>query len=223
MDLVARRITYSMRKMYLTSPPSLLRWLMPSGIIWEMPGNQPTLYLTFDDGPITGVTDDTLAVLESHRVTATFFCVGKNVREHPALYNQIIQAGHAVGNHTMNHLNGYRTPAGKYIQDVEDCTKLVNTLLFRPPYGRITRKQASLLKSRYKIIMWSILSADFDPDMNVSRCYDNVMKNIHPGAIISLHDNPKTAGKIVGLLNRLLPAIYNAGYDFSKIDYDKVP
>lgn len=207
--------------MYLTTTPQVIRWLMPSGLIWKIAGCNRALYLTFDDSPVAGVTTDTLAILESHKVRATFFCIGKNITKNYDLYKQITNAGHTIGNHTMSHLNGWKTSASTYIQDVEECGKYVRSGLFRPPYGRITRKQAKMLNPRFKIVMWSILSGDFDPDMNAIRCYDNVMKNIYPGAIIVMHDNARTAQKTAILLNRMLPAVHSAGYGFSKLDFDE--
>jgi len=160
-----------------------------------MPESQvPTIYLTFDDGPHPVATRFVLEQLDTYNAKATFFCIGKNVAEHPELFAQTIAAGHAIGNHTYNHLNGWETPAQAYTDNVAKAGKLIESSAFRPPYGRITRRQSAILQRqapRYTIYMWSVLSADFDEKLSPEKCLDNVLSNLHPGAIVVFHDSQK--------------------------------
>ena len=147
--------------MYLATPPFWLKWLYPS-LTWNKSRKEKTIYLTFDDGPIPIVTPFVLNTLKKFNAKATFFCIGDNVRKYPEIYNQVLQGGHSVGNHTFNHLKGWKTKNQIYLENVEQCRKLVDSRLFRPPYGRGTRSQYALLSSDYSIIMWDVLSCDFD-------------------------------------------------------------
>lgn len=191
-----------------------MRYLMPRGLIWEIPEKDKVLYLTFDDGPVAGLTDKTLAILDRFNAKATFFCVGDNVRKYPDTFRKIIGSGHAVGNHTFRHLNGWKTSTDDYIRDVQECARLVDSSLFRPPYGRNSRKQANILSKDYKIIMWSVLSGDFDPAINVADCVNNVLKHARPGAVIVMHDNQKSAETMLPALSILLERFIRDGYSF---------
>lgn len=203
--------------MYLTTSPKLLRYLMPHGLIWDFPDQEKVLYLTFDDGPVAGVTDKTLAILDRFNAKATFFCVGDNVRKYPEIYRMIIDSGHAMGNHTFHHLNGWKTSTEDYIRDVRQCAELVGTNLFRPPYGRITRKQANTLSGDYKIIMWSVLSGDFDPSVTVAKCIRIVERQASSGSIIVMHDQEKSAATMLNALPQILAHYIAKGYKFSPI------
>lgn len=203
--------------MYLTTSLRLLRWFMPRGLIWEIPEKEKVLYLTFDDGPVAGVTDKTLALLERFNAKATFFCVGDNVRKHPETYQAIIASGHAVGNHTFHHLNGWKTTDDAYFSDVKKCAELVDSKLFRPPYGRITRRQAKIISKDYKIIMWSVLSGDFDPLVTSVTCFENVKKFTRSGSIIVMHDQEKSAGTMLMVLPHILTYYTQMGFKFSPI------
>ncbi len=203
--------------MYLTTSPRLLRWFMPRGLIWEIPDQEKVLYLTFDDGPVANVTDQTLEILDRFDAKASFFCVGDNVRKHPKTYQQIIAAGHTVGNHTFHHLNGWKTPAKDYLPDVQECAKLVVSNLFRPPYGRLTRRQARILSKDYKIIMWSVLSGDFDPAVTADQCYKNVVRSARPGSVIVMHNNERSALTMLSALPKILEYFRSKGYGFAAL------
>lgn len=206
--------------MYLTTSPKLLRYLMPQGLTWDFPGHEKVLYLTFDDGPVAGVTDKTLAILDRFKAKATFFCVGDNVRKYPDTFRKVIDSGHTVGNHTYHHLNGWKTPAEDYFHDVQECANLVDSNLFRPPYGRITRVQASILSKDYNIIMWSVLSGDFDPKLNTEQCARNVLRSAQAGSIIVMHDGNKSGRTMLKALPYLLAHYTQKGFRFSSIKMD---
>lgn len=203
--------------MYLTTSPRLLRWLMPRGLIWEFPEKEKVLYLTFDDGPVPGVTDIALEILDKFNVKATFFCVGDNVRKYPDVYRSIATAGHSVGNHTFHHLNGWRATTEQYVDDVKHCNEYVNSKLFRPPYGRITREQAKALSQEYDIIMWSLLSGDFDPKITPERCLQQVTQYSKPGSIVVMHDGEKAEKTMLQILPRVLASFTEKGFVFKKI------
>ena len=168
-----------------------MKWWYPS-LIWEIKTSSKDVYLTFDDGPDPEVTPWVLDQLKAHNAKATFFCVGENVDKYPEVYKRILAEGHAVGNHTYNHLNGWETPYDKYIVNVKKCGHTFGSLLFRPPHGRMTRKQIRKLRSRYKIIMWSLLSGDFDKSISVTECAYNTVQYTEPGNIIVFHDSQKS-------------------------------
>ncbi|MBP8086469.1 MAG: polysaccharide deacetylase family protein, partial [Saprospiraceae bacterium] len=142
--------------MYLVHTPQYVQALFP-GLIWKMSGNRKEIYLTFDDGPIPEVTPWVLDTLRSFDAKATFFCVGDNVRKHPDIYDMVIHAGHTVGNHTLNHLSGWATENITYFHNIRHCARMVNSGLFRPPYGKLKPSQAQFLQRHYRIIMWDVL------------------------------------------------------------------
>ncbi|HHN47763.1 MAG TPA: polysaccharide deacetylase family protein [Bacteroidales bacterium] len=203
--------------MYLTTSPRLLRWFMPRNLIWEIPKKERVLYFTFDDSPVAGVTDETLALLNKFNAKATFFCVGDNVRKHPKTFQRILAAGHTVGNHTFHHLNGWKTSTQDYVHDVQQCAKLVDSNLFRPPYGRITRRQASILSKLYRIIMWSVLSGDFDPAVTADQCFKNVVRSARPGSVIVMHNNEHSAQTMLSVLPKILEYFRNKGFGFAEL------
>ncbi len=193
--------------MYLLQTPKLLRAMAPSFAEWEMPADaaQPAVYLTFDDGPHPTATPFALEQLARYGAQATFFCVGKNVVEYPELYDQILAAGHSTGNHTHNHLKGWRTNTKTYIEDTLSAARFINSKLFRPPYGRIKRMQATRLhEAGYRLIMWSLLSGDFDTGLSPQRCLENVVFNLKPGHIVVLHDSTKAWDRMSYVLPRVL-------------------
>src|SRR3546814_10638521 len=132
--------------MYLVKSPWILKKLYPSSLLWNMPRNDKTIYLTFDDGPISEVTPWVLETLKTYEAKGTFFCIGDNVRKHPGIYQQLLADGHATGNHTFHHLNGWNTPDEEYLRDIQQCRDLVRSNLFRPPYGRIRKSQIGKLR-----------------------------------------------------------------------------
>jgi peptidoglycan/xylan/chitin deacetylase (PgdA/CDA1 family) len=182
-----------------------------SGLLWKIPNTRKAVYLTFDDGPTPEITPWVLDQLDQYQAKATFFCIGKNVAAHPDLCQQIKAQGHQIGNHTQNHLNGWITSASDYLADFEDCKKtLQNTLneevkLFRPPYGKIGLKAYFKIKKQgYKIVMWDVLSADFDPETNTEQCLANVLNNIESGSIVVFHDSQKCFANLQYVLPKTL-------------------
>ena len=192
--------------------------------VWAFPFSEKQVYLTFDDGPIPEVTPWVLDLLKKHQAKATFFCIGDNIRKYPELSRRIIAEGHAIGNHTFHHLNGWKTKPRNYIENVlkaeaeiTNCnssfvnrqSSIVNhTSLFRPPYGRLTSKQAKQLQEKgYKIIMWDVLSADFDTDISEEKCFENVSKNIRLGSIIVFHDSLKAENNLRYALPKIIDFI----------------
>ncbi len=204
------------RSMYLARTPFLLQTILP-GFEWRIATADPVLYLTFDDGPIPELTPWVLEILRRYKAKATFFCVGENVRKHPEIYRQILQDGHTVGNHTYNHLNGWKTADETYLENVQECAHWVQSKLFRPPYGRLRRSQRKELSSQYRLIMWDVLSGDFDPTITPQKCCDNVLSNARPGSIVVLHDNIKAAENLRVVLPAILEHFSGKGYRFDAI------
>nr|BFF39532.1 polysaccharide deacetylase family protein [Tenacibaculum mesophilum] len=182
---------------------------------------QKEIFLTFDDGPIPKVTEFVLDQLHLFNAKATFFCIGDNIRKYPAVFSRIINEGHSVGNHTFNHLNGWKNSNTTYINNINKCENLLShqkTKLFRPPYGKIKRKQAKqLLANGYKIIMWDVLSADFDPTITKEKCLQNVLRNVENGSIIVFHDSIKASDKLYYVLPKVLEEFSLQGYKFKAI------
>ena len=188
---------------------------------WDMPVTEKAIYLTFDDGPHPGITPFVLDQLKKYNARATFFCIGKNVKDNPAVYKRILDEGHAVGNHTYNHLDGWKTGSVKYLADVLKATEFIDSGLFRPPYGRIRRKQRKeifLLKRPLKIIMWSVLSGDFDESITPEQCCANVIKNTGNGSVVVFHDSEKAMERMHYSLPVVLQHFFDKGYRFKKID-----
>ena len=193
---------------------------------WRFHSKKKEIFLTFDDGPTPEITQFVLAELKKYDAKATFFCIGKNIQNHTAIFKQILSDGHAIGNHTQNHLKGWKTKTEKYLNDiyeVETTLKICNftTLqlkLFRPPYGKIKKKQAkALLKKGYKIIMWDVLSADFDTSISNEKCLQNVLKNTKNGSIIVFHDSLKAAERMQYTLPKVLKEFSEKGFVFKAI------
>ncbi len=182
-----------MRK-YLVKTPWLLKKLYP-GYVWDISGSD-AVYLSFDDGPHPEITPWVMEELRRFDMKASFFCIGKNVLQHPEVYDSILQQGHAVGNHTYQHKNGWLTKDAEYLEDVRKTVPLVDSILFRPPYGRIRQSQARQIpaamgKENARIIMWDVLSGDFDAGISPQGCFYNVTNHIRPGSIIVFHDSEK--------------------------------
>jgi peptidoglycan/xylan/chitin deacetylase (PgdA/CDA1 family) len=202
--------------MYLVKTPFWLKLLYPK-LLWEANAANRCIYLTFDDGPIPIVTPFVLNILKKHGAKATFFCIGDNVRKHPDVFEQVKNEGHAIGNHTFNHLKGWKTEDKTYLDNFLQTDKLLDTKLFRPPYGRIKRSQVKLLqaaKPGMEIIMWSVLSADFDVNISPQQCLDNVIKNVKPGDIVLFHDSLKAQERMEYALAGAMEYWSKAGYSF---------
>lgn len=202
--------------MYLIKTPKLVQALMPA-YVWHISTSEKILFLTFDDGPIPEVTPWVLETLRRFNAKATFFCVGENVERHPAVFRQVLDEGHSVGNHTHNHLNGWSTENLPYFHNVRHCARLVKSNLFRPPYGRLLPSQRAFLERHYRIVMWDVLSGDFDPGLSPEQCLENVMGGAQPGSIIVLHDSVKTDAKLRIILPLLLEGLSEAGYRFEAL------
>lgn len=203
-----------------------------SKYIWDIPNKEKTIYLTFDDGPTVEITKWILSTLKNYNVKATFFCIGKNIRSNPILFSKLLEDGHSIGNHTFNHIKGWRTTTNQYLNDIYQTEKLIEELssvhnktlkprqkLFRPPYGKIKPSQSKKLrKSGYKIIMWDVLSADYDKNISPEKCLKNVIDNVKSGSIIIFHDSIKASKNMQFALPRTLEFLSEKGFQFGIID-----
>jgi len=204
---------------YLAKTPKWISKLFADSI-WSMPETEKAIYLTFDDGPHPVITPFVLDELGKFGAKATFFCIGKNVAEHPGIYKRILEQGHAVGNHTHNHLNGWKTPNAKYLQNILEARNFIDSSLFRPPYGRITARQKKFLQhlnEPFKIVMWSVLSGDFDINITPEKCLENVLKNTKSGSVIVFHDSEKAFERLQYTLPAVLKYFSEKGFCFEKI------
>ncbi|MBC7850081.1 MAG: polysaccharide deacetylase family protein [Chitinophagaceae bacterium] len=205
---------------YLPKTPWLLRQLAPARI-WSIPSSHKTVYLTFDDGPHPEITSYVLDQLKIYKALGTFFCIGSNVLKFQSVYQRIIAEGHSVGNHTYDHINGWKTDDVLYLENIELAAKEIRSALFRPPYGRMRSSQAIRLLNAHpqtKIIMWDVLSGDFDIRIDAERCTQNVLKNVRAGSIIVMHDSVKAFPRLKECLRQVLDKLSEEGYTFSKID-----
>ena len=207
--------------------PGFIKWIYPKRI-WEGPAAENSIYLTFDDGPIPEVTPWVLEQLKQYNAKATFFCIGENIEKHPKIFRQVITEGHSVGNHTYNHLDGWRTKPGAYLENTEKAQKIMarefpqeklfKNVIFRPPYGKITNAQAKeLQKKGYKIVMWSIVSMDYNPKLSAEKCLQNVLKNARPGSVIVFHDSLKAKENLRQILPQVLENFRKKGYSFKAL------
>lgn len=206
--------------MYLIKTPHFIQNLFPN-FVWNIPDAEKVIYLTFDDGPIPQVTPWVLQELAKYDAKATFFCVGENASKYPNVLRQVSDAGHTVGSHTHNHLNGWAVADNmNYYRNVRQCAELLNTDLFRPPYGRLKPKQAQFLQRHYHIIMWDVLSGDFDSKITPEQCLKNVVNNTRKGSIVVFHDSIKAKENLVYALPRFLKYFSEKGYTFKNINPD---
>lgn len=212
--------------LYLIKTPSLIQKLF-SNLTWSFSSSKKEIYITFDDGPTPEITEWTLTVLKEFKAKATFFCIGKNTIKHPEIHQQILANGHTIGNHTYNHLNGWKTSVKQYFQNIQPTEELFKKLnknkkpsskLFRPPYGKIKRKQSKLLiKEGYRVVMWDVLSGDFDQSITPEKCLQNVLKNTRNGSIIIFHDSVKASKNMKYALPKVLEHFSNKGFEFKEI------
>jgi peptidoglycan-N-acetylglucosamine deacetylase len=198
-----------------------------SDYVWRMPTKEKIVHLTFDDGPHPTITPWVLDLLKQYDAKASFFCIGDNVLKHGEVYQRLIAEEHAVGNHTFHHLNGWKTKTGDYLQDVAKAAKVINSNLFRPPYGKVTAKQARGLSSALKsqsarVIMWDVLSADFDTCTSAEQCKKNVLMNVGPGSIVVFHDSEKAFPNLRTALPEVLSHLKKEGYRFEKIQMNRL-
>jgi peptidoglycan-N-acetylglucosamine deacetylase len=206
--------------MFIAKTPKLLQTLMPA-YTWSIPTTERVLYLTFDDGPIPEVTPWVLDTLLAFDAKATFFCVGDNVEKHSAIYQRILDEGHSVGNHTFNHLNGWQTDHVVYLNNVRRCARVVKSRLFRPPYGRLMPKQRAFLLRHFQIVMWDVLSGDYDASISPQQCLQNVLDNAQPGSIVLMHDSLKAERNLRFVLPAALEYFAAQGYRFEKMISDE--
>jgi len=199
-------------------------WLMRfySSYTWKVRTSKKVIYLSFDDGPHPMATPFVLDQLKKYNARASFFCIGKNVKAFPALYNRILDEGHVTGNHTQHHLNGWYTNDEIYLADIKEAASHIHSSLFRPPYGRIKSSQFRKLKEAMhepsaKVIMWTILSGDFDEKLSKENCLEHVTKNVKPGSIIVFHDSEKAFPRLAYALPRMLEYFVEKGYVFEKL------
>jgi peptidoglycan/xylan/chitin deacetylase (PgdA/CDA1 family) len=193
-----------------------------SNYIWDIPNTENKIYLTFDDGPTPGITEWVLQELEKYNAKATFFCIGNNIEKHPEIFEKVIAKGHSIGNHTFNHLNGWKTSTNEYLENSIQWSVVSgqspNCNLFRPPYGKIKAAQAKKLRQLgYKIIMWDVLSADYDATLSAEKCLENATKNVTPGSIIVFHDSVKAFPHLEYTLPKALKYFKEKGFVFEKL------
>ncbi len=207
-------------KLYWIKTNAFVKWIF-SKYIWDIPNQEKLIYLTFDDGPTPEITEWTLIQLEKYKAKATFFCIGNNIKKYPDIFNKLINDGHAIGNHTYDHLNGWQTDTKTYLENINSCDKQIQESsnenlkikIFRPPYGKIKAAQADQIKKwGYKIIMWDVLSADFDQTISPEDCLDNVLSNLKTGSIIVFHDSIKAFKNLEYTLPKTLDYINRKGF-----------
>ncbi len=221
--------------MFVAKTPQFVQFFMP-GFHWRVPSAEKVLYLTFDDGPIPEVTPWVLDTLKLFQAKATFFCVGDNVRKHPEVFEQVLNAGHSVGNHTFNHLNGWKTADSKYLDNVAACQAsliaagaikemdsagapiALGRPLFRPPYGLLKLAQKKKLSIDYDIVMWDVLSGDFSKKLSPQNCLDNVLLHAQPGSIVLMHDSLKAAANVRYMLPKVLDFFSQQGFRFEGLN-----
>lgn len=205
--------------MLIEQPPFLYRALFP-GAIWRIISQEEKqIFLTFDDGPVPEVTPWVLDVLDEYDVKATFFCVGDNIRKYPEMYQEVLKRGHLTGNHTFNHLQGWKTWTKNYIANVNQAEKYIKTSLFRPPHGHIRFLQLKFLLSKYNVIMWDVVTRDYSKKLSGEMVFENVKKYTRDGSIIVFHDSLKAEKNLRYALPRSIEYLLNEGYTFKLLKY----
>jgi|SRR5690554_261573 len=189
--------------MWLSNPPKIVKGVYPS-LCWEIPTDKKEIFITFDDGPTPGITDKVLDMLRQYDAKGTFFCLGKNASKYPELFNRIRKEGHAIGNHTYNHINGWKSQAGDYEREIKHTEEVFETNLFRPPYGKMRPTQIKKISKSYRIIMWTNLSMDFSSKYTKEDCLRLSMENLDKGSIVVFHDSEKAKEKMFYALEGLL-------------------
>lgn len=199
--------------MFIEQPPQFLRILYPKAI-WRMNKNEKAVYLTFDDGPIPVVTPWVLDLLDKYKIKATFFMVGDNVRKHPEEFQMVVNRGHRIGNHTFNHIRGLDYKGDSYLENTDKANAYLKTNLFRPPHGYMSPKQYRTLKDKYKIIMWDLVTRDYNRKLNGKQVLGKVKKYVRNGSIITFHDSIKSEENLKYALPRAIEWLQEQGYEF---------
>jgi len=193
--------------------PRFLRIFFPN-FTWRRTTSSKVIYLTFDDGPVPEVTPLVLDILDKYGWKATFFCVGENVQKHPKLYNEILQRGHKTGNHSFNHIKGFNFSTEEYVSNVRKASEYIKSTLFRPPYGRIKPKQANILKREYEIILWDVITHDYNKSLSSEIVFNNVKNNLRKGSIVVFHDSIKAKENILTVLPKAIEFWESKNYSF---------
>lgn len=215
--------TFLFMTRFFIKTPSFIPFILPN-LIWKIKTQKPVVYLTFDDGPIPEVTPWVLDLLNRYNAKATFFCIGENLYKHKEIAFKILEKNHTLANHTYHHLNGWKTDTTTYLENITKAEVLLkeiydsNAKIFRPPYGKITPKQVlNINKLGYKIIMWSVLSYDFNEKITVEKCIKNVLNNVKNGSIIVFHDSIKAKKNLKETLPVVLEQLSKRGFYFDKL------
>ena len=197
--------------MIIEQPAIFLRWLYPQAL-WRMDRKERAVYLTFDDGPIPEVTPDVLEILDRYNVKATFFMVGDNVARHPELLDEVRRRGHAVGNHTMNHIQGIKCTWRTYARNIADADELIGSRLFRPPHGLMKRIQMRTVNQRYNVVMYDVITRDYNSKLTPERVLDNVKRYARDGSIIVFHDSLKARDRMLPVLPQAIEWLLANGF-----------
>ena len=214
-----KRAKYRKFSDLLVHPPQVVKNIF-NNITWNINTDKKVVYLTFDDGPIPEITEKILLALDLFDAKATFFCVGENVKRYPDIYRKILYAGHTTGNHTYSHLNGLKVSTEEYLENIEKASKYINSKLFRPPHGRMKSSQQSIIEQNYRIVLWDVLSYDFNQKLSKESCFGNVKHFTRPGSVIVFHDNVKAVKNMFYALTQTLLLYKEAGYSFEALTED---
>lgn len=203
--------------MFIEQPPLLYRLLFPEAIWRVKHKNRKVVYLTFDDGPVPGVTPWVLDLLDAYDIKATFFLVGDNVRRSPELFSEIKRRGHSWGNHTMHHMQGMKVTTMRYMRDVTEADRLIGSILFRPPHGLLRWKQAAIIKSHYNLVMYDLVTRDYSKKLNAEQVVENVKHYTRNGSIIVFHDSLKAERNLRQALPKAIEWLKEQGYEFCRL------
>lgn len=207
--------------MLIEQTPDFIRKLIP-GAVWRLPQKEKTVYLTFDDGPIPEVTPWVLDLLRKYNIKATFFCVGDNVRKHPEVFKMVVSAGHSVGNHTFNHLQGFKVRSGKYVENVELADSYIRSNLFRPPHGHLRIRQGTRLSKKFRFVMWDVITRDYNMKLSGEYVLNVVKRYVRNGSIIVFHDSIKAEENMKYALPKAIEFLLSEGYKFEKITEEEI-
>ncbi len=203
--------------MYFVKTPKIFQ-LFFKDYIWKIHDSEKTIFLTFDDGPHKEITPLILKILDGYNAKATFFVLGKNAEKYPGLIEDIHSEGHSIGNHSYSHNNGWGRGTEGILQDIEKCDKIINSTLFRPPFGKLTKRQAAKLKEKYKLVYWTVMPGDFDARISKQTCLSRSVKNTGNGSIIVFHETKKSKENMLYTLPMFLKYFSEKGFLFKSLD-----